>query len=132
MCVERIAHGVEIPVPGEIDMGDLAARVNAGTGASSALNQSSLACQRFNRGGQHALHSPLIGLNLPPCERSAIVFKRELVARHAQFTRVPVLICIPRRNSSEVMGCLPARWRCESRTAPSPQAMVRLSSSTVP
>jgi hypothetical protein len=29
------------------------------------------------------LHRRLIGLNLPPCERSAIVFERELVARHA-------------------------------------------------
>src|SRR5262245_37826919 len=109
MCVERIAHCVEVPIPGEIDMGDLAAGVNAGVGAPGALHQSFLACERFNRGSQHALYSQLIGLNLPPCKWSAIVFERELIARHAQFTRVPILICLPRRNSSAVMDCLPAR-----------------------
>ena len=44
----------------------------------------------------------------------------------------PALTGVPRRNSSAVIGCLPARCTCVSRTAPSPQAMVRLSSSTVP
>jgi hypothetical protein len=39
MRVERIAHGVGIPVLHEIDMRDLAARVHAGIGAAGALHQ---------------------------------------------------------------------------------------------
>ena len=38
----------------------------------------------------------------------------------------------PRRNSSAVIGRLPARWACRTRTAPSPQAIVSRSSRTVP
>ena len=38
----------------------------------------------------------------------------------------------PRRNSSAFIGCLPARCNSRMRIAPSPQAMVSLSSSNVP
>src|SRR5262245_34978072 len=109
MCVKAVAHCVAIPGSVEIDMVDLAAGVNAGVGSPGPLHQGFFTGQRFYRSGQRSLHSRLIGLNLPSCERCAIVLERELVARHAQFTRVPVLICIPRKRSPELMGSLPAR-----------------------
>ena len=40
MRVERIAHGVGVPVLRQIDMRDLPARVHAGVGAPGALHQS--------------------------------------------------------------------------------------------
>ena len=39
MRVERVAHGVGVPVLGQIDVGDLAARVHAGIGTAGALHQ---------------------------------------------------------------------------------------------
>ncbi len=47
-------------------------------------------------------------------------------------TRAPAFTGVPRRNSSACIGCLPARCTWPSRTAPSPQAMVRRLSSTEP
>ncbi len=53
--IQRVAHGVGVPVLGEIDMGDLAARVHAGIGAAGALHQCFLARQRLDRRRQRAL-----------------------------------------------------------------------------
>jgi hypothetical protein len=43
MRVERVAHRVDVPVLGEIDMRHLATRVHAGIGAPGALHQRFLA-----------------------------------------------------------------------------------------
>ena len=132
MRIERIAHGVGVPVLREIDMRHLRARVHAGIGAAGALHQGFLARQRFDRRGQDALHGEPVGLDLPAGKRRAVIFDDELVAGHDQATRAPALTGVPRRNSSACIGCRPARCTCMSRTAPSPQAIVNLSSSTVP
>jgi len=65
--------------------------------------------------------------NVPDRER---VFRALRPDHHD--SRIPGAIFVPRRNSSAFIGCLPARWTSVSRTAPSPQAMVSRSSSTVP
>ena len=58
---------------------------------------------------------------------------RILVARHdVSRRRCRRRSAEPRRNSSAFIGCLPARCNSRMRIAPSPQAMVSLSSSTVP
>src|SRR5580704_3186561 len=113
-------------------MGDLAARVHAGIGPAGTLHQSFLARERLDRRGQRTLHREATGLDLPAGKRRAVIFDGEFVARHPQPTLAPALTGVPRRNSSEAIGCLPARCTCVSRMAPSPQAMVRRSSSAVP
>ena len=82
MRIERVAHGIRVPILGEIDMRHLAARVHAGIGASGALHQRALAGKGCHRGGKHALHSRLRGLDLPAGKRRAVVFDGQLVARH--------------------------------------------------
>src|SRR5581483_10107043 len=128
---ERIAHGVGVPFLTKIDMRHLADGVHAGVGASGALHRDLFAGEGFNRRRQHALHRGRAGLNLPAGKGRAVVFDKELVAGH-QHNLVPAGIAVPRKNSSVAIGCLPARFNSTSRTAPSPQATVSLSSSTVP
>ena len=82
MRVERVAHGVGLPVPGEIDMSNLRARMHAGIGTAGALHRRFFTCQRLDRGHQHALHGRLPGLDLPAGEGRAVVFDGELVAGH--------------------------------------------------
>ena len=67
--IERVAHGVGVPVARQIDMRHLGARMHAGIGAPGALHQGLLARQRFDRRGQHALHGHLVGLDLPAGKR---------------------------------------------------------------
>ena len=73
MRVERVAHGVSIPVPAEIDMGDLAARVHAGIGAAGALHCCCFAGERRDGRHQHALHCQLVGLHLPAGKGRAVI-----------------------------------------------------------
>ena len=82
MRVERVAHGVGVPVLGQIDMGDLPARVHAGIGAAGALHVRAFARQRRDRRRQHALHGRLVGLHLPAGKGRAVIFDSELIARH--------------------------------------------------
>src|ERR1051325_1584900 len=105
--------------------------MHAGIGAAGALQQHLLAAEGFDGDGQRALHGFLVGLDLPAGKRRAIILNGELVARHYA-TFAPALTGVPRRKSSALIGCLPARWTCVKRTAPVPQAMVSLSSHAVP
>src|SRR5262245_17499949 len=54
------------------------------------------------------------------------------IRRGGHANRAPAAIGVPRRNSSAFIACRPARCNSRMRTAPSPQATVSLSSSTVP
>jgi hypothetical protein len=82
MGVQRIPNGVLVPVPGEIDVADLAQRVHAGIRASGPLHAHFLAAKRLERLRQHALHRRTVILDLPADERPAVIFDGELVASH--------------------------------------------------
>src|SRR5689334_3563571 len=123
MRVERVAHGVDVPRLGKIDMSDLRTRMHTGIGTTGALQQHLFATEGFDGGGQCALHGFLVGLDLPAGKRRAVIFDSELVARHYA-TLAPAVTGVPRRNSCALIGCLPARCTCVRRTAPVPQAMV--------
>src|SRR5262249_3783318 len=134
MCVQGVAHCVFIPVLGKIHMADLGERVHAGVGAPRPLHAYPLSAECLDRGRQHALHRGTVILDLPAHERPAVIFDGELVARHggAQPKRVPAATLVPRRNSCAFIAWRPARCSSRMRTAPSPQATVSSSSSTVP
>ena len=86
MKVDGVAHGVDVPILGKIDVGDLAERVHAGIGAAGALQRDALAGKRCDRFGDHALHRDAVVLHLPADERRAVIFDGELVARHGRVT----------------------------------------------
>src|ERR1700722_7350021 len=86
MEIDCVAHRVDVPLPGEIDMGDLAERVYAGISASGAGNHSTLAGKGGYSVGKNALHRNAVVLHLPADERRAVIFDGELVARHRRFT----------------------------------------------
>ncbi len=79
---ERIAHGVGVPFLRQVDMGNLPERMHTGIGASRAVDADALAGERRDRIGQHALHRPVRGLDLPADEGRPVVFDGELIARH--------------------------------------------------
>ena len=114
-------------------MRDLAQRMHAGIGAPRPARHRVLAGEGLDGLREAALHRGAVLLHLPADEGRAVIFENELVAGHGgQPSAVPARSCTPRRNSSPVIGFLPARWTSVRRTAPSPQAMVKWSSSTVP
>ena len=82
MRVQRIPHGVFVPVLGEIDVADLTQRVHAGIRAPRPLHAHLLAAKGLERLRQHALHRRTVILDLPADERPAVIFDSELVARH--------------------------------------------------
>ena len=51
MEIERVAHGIVVPVLGEVDMRHLAERVHAGVGAAGAGNAGALAGECLDRIG---------------------------------------------------------------------------------
>ena len=74
MRVERIAHGVGVPVLGEIDMRDLAERMDAGIGAARAADGDLLAGEAPDGRLERALDRRAVGLDLPADERRAVIF----------------------------------------------------------
>ena len=82
MRVERVADGVGLALAGQIEMRDLAERVDAGVGAAGALHHDLLAGERLDRRHDRALHRRRIVLVLPAGERRAVVFDEDFVARH--------------------------------------------------
>src|SRR5262245_56166349 len=133
MRIERVAHGVRLDLPGEIDMRHLAEGVHTGVGAARALDLYTLAAECLDRRRERALHGGAVRLDLPSGKRGAVIFEQELVARHdAQCSVAPDATWVPRRKSSAFMACLPARCSSTIRTAPAPHAIARRSSSTAP
>ena len=82
MGVERVAHGIGRPVAGEIDMGDLAERMDAGIGAPGALDRDRLAGEGGDRLLDRLLHRAAVLLALPADIGAAVIFDGQLVARH--------------------------------------------------
>jgi hypothetical protein len=78
MGVDRLAQPATLPGPREIDMRDLAGRVDARIRAAGAMRDDRRAGQRQHR----PLDGRAVGLSLPADERRAVIFDRQLVARH--------------------------------------------------
>ena len=112
-------------------MRDLAERMHAGIGAAGALNPHLLAANALIAVIDRALHGRRVVLDLPAGKRRAVIFDDEFVAGH-QPSRAGGLSGVPRKKSAAFIGALPARCNSRIRIAPSPQAMVRRSSSTSP
>ena len=131
MEIDRVAHLVDVPILGEIDMRDLAERMHAGIGASGADDRDALAGKSRDRFGEHALHRDAIVLRLPADKGRAVIFDGELVAGHARSAQHGA--AGDRRAAQKFIRLHrlpPARCNSTIRTAPSPQAIVSLSSST--
>src|SRR5437868_8839128 len=131
MRVEPVAQTPRHKVLGNIAMGDLRQRMNAGDGTASAVDTNVFAANRFDGLFQRALHRGGIVLDLPAGERRAVIFDDKLVTGH-QTSRTGGFSGVPRRNSAAFIGALPARCNSMMRSAPLPQAMARRSLSTWP
>src|SRR6185503_6063723 len=71
-----------------------------------------------------------VRLALPAHERTAVIFDDQFVAGH--LTTAPAGMTKPRSSSAGIGGARPARWTRVGTIAPSPQAIARPWSSTVP
>ncbi len=82
MVVESVAHRVGRRLPVEVEMGDLAERVDAGVGAPGAEHRRRLAREVPDRLLDRLLDRGAVLLALPADEGAAVVFEDEPVARH--------------------------------------------------
>jgi hypothetical protein len=131
MCVDGVTHRVVRPGLLEIDMGNLAKRVNTRIGPPGTADGDSLPTKAPDRRLDRLLDRRMIILALPAGIAGAVILDIEAVARHQPIT-VPCGTGVPRRNSSAASGLPPAFCKVRSRMAPSPQAIVSPSSSAVP
>src|SRR4051794_11512799 len=131
MSVEPVAKPPRHEVLADVTMRYLGERVHAGVGAARAVDADLLAANRLDRIFHCALDRGAVFLDLPAAKRRAVVFDDQFVTGH-QLRRAGGLSGVPRRNSSAFIGALPARCNSRIRTAPSPQATLRRSSSNSP
>ena len=82
MRIQCVAHGVAVPIPGEIDMGDLAERMHARIGAPGTGDDRPLAGKCQDGIGDDALHRDAVVLHLPADKWRAVILDGELVAGH--------------------------------------------------
>ena len=85
--IEPLAEPERLPVALEIDMRDLAQRMHASVGAPRAMRDRTLAVMASDRALQRLLDRKAVPLPLPADERRAVIFERELKARHAALWR---------------------------------------------
>src|SRR6185437_94652 len=130
MIVERIAYGVGREFLFQIEMGDLAEGMHTRIRTARAGDGDGFAGKLVDRLFERALHRRPVILPLPAGKRSAVIFDGQAIAHHTSF--VPRGSWKPRSKSSAFIGARPARCRRVSFSAPSPHAMVSLSSSTSP
>ena len=76
-------------VPGDVDVGDLAEGVDAGVGAAGAGDVHRLGAKFEDGVFERTLDRGAVVLTLPAGEGTAVIFERELPARH-QTSRVPL------------------------------------------
>src|SRR6516162_7040093 len=108
----------------------LTERMHTGIGAPGAVDGDPLAAKPTDRSFERLLHRQAVCLPLPAGEPGAVIFDRQLVAGHG--STVPAAIGKPRRKAAASSAARPGRCSRNGRNAPSPQAIERLSSSTVP
>ena len=85
--IEPLAEPERRPVALEIDMRDLAQSVDASVSAPRAMRDRTLSRHGEDRALQRLLDRKAVPLSLPADERRAVIFKRELEARHAELWR---------------------------------------------
>src|SRR5215831_9116974 len=111
-------------------MGALAERVHAGIGTPRTVDGDPLAAKPRDRGLERLLHRGAVRLPLPADQAAPVIFDLQLVAGHG--STVPAAIGKPRRKAAASSGMRPGRCSRNGRNTPSPQAIDRASSSTVP
>ena len=82
MRVERAHQLVRRPLAGEIDMGDLARRVDARIGTPRPTDRHALGCEAEDRVLDRLLHGRQIGLPLPAGIGPAVIFDVESKPGH--------------------------------------------------
>ena len=132
---ERAAHFLDALLRREVEMRDLAPRMDAGVGAAGALHVDALAAEGEHGVLERRLDRRAGVLALPADERPAVVLDGDLVARHGSAGRVwgsdttagegstvPAGKAKPRRKASAACADLPGRCSFRSRKPPTPQA----------
>ena len=105
--VERTGEALGQPGAGEVEMGDLAQRVDAGVGAAGGEDGDGLAGAGQDGGSIGALDGGRVALALPALERAAVIFEQQAVAGHRlSRARVPTGSAKPRCSSSGGIGAL--------------------------
>src|SRR5208282_5731449 len=130
MLVEGAADGLGLGFLRQIEVCYLRQRVDPGIGAAGAVDGDALAAEALNSGFQDFLHRKPVSLALPADQAGAVIFERQLVAGHGRI--VPGGMAKPRRKTEDSSAARPARCSRISRSAPWPQAIARVPSSTVP
>jgi hypothetical protein len=82
MGIDGAADGIGRPVAREVDVGDLAQRMDARIGAPGALDRGRLAAEGGDRLLDRLLHRAAVLLALPADIGTAVIFDGQLVARH--------------------------------------------------
>src|SRR5215472_15505802 len=130
MVVDRAAQYFRRYRSRQIEMRGLAERMHTGVGAPGTVQRDLLTAEPGDRRFERLLHRQAIRLALPADETGAVILDRQLVAGHG--STVPAAIGKPRRKADVSSGARPGRCSRNGRNTPSPQAIERLSSSTVP
>ncbi len=84
MRVEGAGEPERGPVAREVDMRDLAGRVDAGVGAPGAGDEGGRRVDAGGGGLERALDARAVGLALPAAERTAVIFEAKGVAGHGR------------------------------------------------
>lgn len=81
MIVQCLAHAKRVAVGREVEVDDLAERMDAGIGAAGGLCRHRLTREAEDRLFQRLLHAHPIGLALPAAEGGSVVFERQLISK---------------------------------------------------
>src|SRR5690606_19998440 len=82
MCVERAHHALGLPVPRQVEMGDLSGRMDARIGAARTADRHLLPAKGADRLLDRRLHGMLPGLPLPAGIGRSVILDEDSVARH--------------------------------------------------
>ena len=84
MKVHRLLHAEGIPIALQIEMRDLAQRMNSGIRSPGALDDDTLAAKAQDRLLQQALNRKALRLRLPADEGRSVIFDGDAIARHGR------------------------------------------------
>ncbi len=133
--VERIGELVGPHLALQIEVHDLPEGVHTGVGAPGGVAGHGLAAEAVDRLFEGLLHARPVVLTLPADEGAAVVFQHQLEAGHdsgPDGRTAPAARRAPRKKAVPSTGALPGFWTSTRRSAPSPQAMVMVSSNSWP
>ncbi len=115
---------------GEIEMRGLRQCMHARVGSSRPMDGERLSTEFGDRGFERFLNRKAVRLALPADQPAAVILDSQLVAGHGSL--VPGRIGNPRRKAGASSAARPGRCSRKRRRTPSPHAIDRRSSSTVP